>query len=120
MNIKDKLNDAKMFFELSFDTENIKCKDIIILKDHAVFKIEDNEGFVKFQKFNFSEIKKTLSSTDNYVYCTDCTEGKELYLSLASEENSDIPDKCKDCYPYDMEDSKPLNIRTNYKPLAQN
>lgn len=116
MNIKDKLNDAKMFFDSTFDTINFKCTDIIVLKDHAVFKIEDTKKSIKFEKFNFSEIKKTLSSTDTYVYCTNCTEGKDLYLSLEAEDNLDIPAKCKDCYPYDIEDSKPLSIRPNYKP----
>lgn len=61
-----------------------------------------------------------INDTDTYVYCTNCITGKELYLSLISEEDINIPNACKDCYPYDMEDSKPLKLRTNYKPLTKN
>lgn len=119
MSIKNKLKNAEMFFNLTFDIENIKCTDIIVLEEEIIFKTEDNKNTTKFEKFKYSEIEKTISSEDIQVYCTNCLEGKELYLSLSSEENLDIPDKCKDCYPYDMEDSKPLNIRPNYKASIQ-
>lgn len=87
------------------------------LRRTIIFKTQDNTNTIKFEKFKYSEIEKIISSKDIQVYCTDCSEGKGLYLSLMSEENLDIPDRCEDCYPYDMEDSKPLNIRVNYEPL---
>ena len=43
-----------------------------------------------------------INDTDTYVYCTNCITGKELYLSLISEEDINIPNACKDCYPIKM------------------
>jgi len=47
-----------------------------------------------------------------HVYCTNCKYGKLLIEAIMSQ--TDMPDKCKDCYPYDVEDSKKFDLRKNY------
>ena len=50
---------------------------------------------------------------EQHVYCTEC-----FYWDKLSEAINDfkepVPTICKNCYPYDPEDSTPLSIRKNY------
>ncbi len=49
---------------------------------------------------------------NTHVYCTNCKYGELLIDALISQ--ADIPDRCKDCYPYDAEDSRSFELRKNY------
>lgn len=49
---------------------------------------------------------------DAYVYCTRCKDGKELIESI--EKDIDIPNRCKGCFPYNIEDSYRFCERPNY------
>jgi hypothetical protein len=50
---------------------------------------------------------------EQHVYCTECFSGDSLLNHLYNSQG-ELPNICKNCYPYDPEDSKPLSIRKNY------
>lgn len=49
---------------------------------------------------------------NSYVYCTDCENGEKLIGTIIKETN--LPQLCQNCYPYNPEDSHPISIRINY------
>ena len=51
---------------------------------------------------------------NQHVYCTDCIYGEQLIECIINEDN--LPGKCQNCYPYDPEDSRSIELRINYKP----
>ena len=56
---------------------------------------------------------RELLLKDTYVYCSDCKFGDKLFESIM--EKTDKPEQCKECYPYDPEDSKRYEVRKNYE-----
>ena len=60
-----------------------------------------------------------------HVYCTCCIYGKKWIEDFFEWQNSDysscrnaapeLPNACRECYPYDPEDSKGNDLRVNYK-----
>lgn len=51
---------------------------------------------------------------DTHVYCTECKEGDNLISSI--EGDKDIPITCKNCFPYNPEDSYKFKERPNFVP----
>ena len=52
---------------------------------------------------------------DTYVYCIDCIWGKKATKAMYySNKNGRLPKQCKTCWPFDMEDSRPFEMRKNY------
>lgn len=49
---------------------------------------------------------------NTHVYCTDCMYGKKLIQAIINE--TDIPKQCKNCYPYNPEDSMKYEDKPNY------
>ena len=54
-------------------------------------------------------------SGDTQVYCTDCINGDGLIRSVIEDNKNLEPKDCKDCYPFDFEDSTGFKLRKNYK-----
>lgn len=54
-----------------------------------------------------------ILNKDAHVYCTNCVCGKDLIQATIHE--TDIPEQCKNCYPYNPEDSVQYRDRPNYK-----
>ena len=50
---------------------------------------------------------------DEYVYCTNCKYGNEL-VKCVMFTGVDIPKQCKNCYPYNIDDSARYEDRPNY------
>lgn len=115
MNITEKLEYSKKFLEVNNELCNYKCKDIAVLQNHVVYKLIDKNNEIKFSKFTIAEIVNLVPSLEDHVYCTNCFYGKELINSVDGDTKT--PACCEDCYPYDFEDSTPLEDRPNYKPL---
>ena len=47
-----------------------------------------------------------------HVFCVNCIHWEELAESVIKE--TDLPDICGECYPYDFEDSRGNDLRTKY------
>lgn len=52
---------------------------------------------------------------DTQVYCTDCINGDSLIRSVTEDNKNLEPKDCKDCYPFDFEDSAEFKLRKNYR-----
>jgi len=51
-----------------------------------------------------------------HVYCTCCVRGNDLIDALYLHKNPEVmPDMCKECYPFDPEDSRGNDLRVNYR-----
>lgn len=57
------------------------------------------------------EINKEQINENTYVYCVDC---KHFDLDFILT-NKPIPEKCKNCYYWCPEDSRPYKERPNYE-----
>lgn len=116
MNIVKKMEYAKTFIKTTEPYSKHKCEDIVVLENHIIYKIKDNGGAIDILKFSINEILNSVTNSNEHVYCTNCAYGKDLINSI-NDESSPEPTQCTSCYPYDFEDSVPLNKRPNYKPL---
>ena len=58
----------------------------------------------------FIELEK---KKERHVYCTDCVRGNLLINAII--EDRKIPNNCEKCYPYNPEDSFPMELRKMYK-----
>jgi hypothetical protein len=54
---------------------------------------------------------------DTHVYCTDCIRGQDLLEGIMFYNTHDIPKECKECNPFDPEDSRAFELRKNYVSL---
>jgi len=56
----------------------------------------------------------------HHVYCTCCIYGNKLINSLYKKDRPDDPIEaspliCRNCYPWNLEDSRSSDLRKNYK-----
>lgn len=94
--------------ELGFEGYKVEFE---ICKDCFLEKVKEAEQ----AKREYNQELGKLMFDDGHVYCTNCTNFVDLHCHIILGDNM-TPTKCKNCYPYEPEDSKPISLRKNYKP----
>jgi len=84
-------------------------------KENADFDeiMSENLVDVSFEVDNILNNERiAINNITSHVYCTQCVNGEDLIKAI--NENKDIPEICKYCYPYNPENSVPFSTRRCY------